>query len=98
VHIFQAAKPLIVKSLHFLSVQKNTGNILIAAALSAISCPSEVATIAKQLEEENPIMKKTVARVTLTIMFLLALSSATALADGSLPEPTCPAKICPQFK
>ena len=39
-------------------------------------------------------MKKTVARIALTLFFLLSLASIAAWADGSVPRPPCPTEIC----
>lgn len=39
-------------------------------------------------------MKKTIVRIVLTVLFLIALGSTTALADGSIPEQCCVRCTC----
>lgn len=43
------------------------------------------------------LMKTKVLRTVLAVVFVFALNAATALADGTVPEPRCPpGQHCPQ--
>ena len=59
---------------------------------------TEGASEGRELIEERDLMKTSIVRIFLTVLFLLALTSTTAFADGGTPKPCLPGtgqQFCP---